>query len=184
MIRFYYTIEELYDSEAVSGFNRLFKDWLGTYTDDSDTKALWKDVEDKYLEDGILYIDIDTFKPIAKPSKYDILNDTELKKQVVKQLRKIRAYVDDSKFRYSKLIKLYNDNANNLMNQLTATTQFNDTPQTTNTGLDDDAYATTYTVNKTDSGTVLQRLSEVRALWNSVISEWCSEFSRKFVYYY
>lgn len=184
MIRFYYTLAELIDVFETEGFKQLFIQWVGSYTDTNDTKQLWTDIKNKYLDDGILYIDIDTFKLIDKPSITEIKQDEELNKQVVKQIRKIKAWLEDSKFRYEKLIKLYNDNAFKLMDQLKSSTQFNDTPQTTNTGLDDDAYATTYTVNKTDSGTVLQRLSEVRALWNSVISEWCSEFSRKFVYYY
>lgn len=181
MIRYYYTLAELIDVEATAGFNQLFNNWLGTYTDTTNTKTLWDDISDRFMGDYVLYIDVKHFT--KKPTIAEILDDDDLRLDVTNKMRKIRAWLNDSKFRYEKLVSLYTDNANNLMNQLTATSQFNDTPQTTETGLDGDAYATTYTVNKTDSGTVLQRLSEVRALWKSVMEEWCSEFSRKFVYY-
>lgn len=187
--RFYYTIAELYDEDAQEGFNRLFIKWLGTYSDDTDSKTLWNTVAEELLYNCVCYVDIYHMycdEVMDKPKVSDILTDPDLadiKDQITNQLRKIRSWLNNSKFRYSKLINLYNSNANNLMNQLASTTQFNDTPQTTNTGLDDDAYATTYTVNKTDAGTVLQRLSEVRTLWNSVINEWVQEFAGKFVYY-
>lgn len=187
--RFYYTIEDLYLDYRSNGFNKIFEQWLGTYTDTTETTKLYEDIEDNFYDDYICYIDVSApvWEAVERPDINDLLTIPEYKKQIVKQLRKIRAWLDDSKYKYEKLIKLYADNENKLMDQVKSesSTQFNDTPQTTISGLDSDEYATTYTKNKTaiDSGTVMARLSEVRAYWDSLYSAWVKEFSKKFVYY-
>lgn len=187
--RFYYTIEELYTDYLANGFNKLFIKWLGSYVDTTYTTNLYVDVENNYLNDVIVYIDIEhpDWEVVEKPSALDIDAKPELKNQIIKQMRKIKAWLDDSKYKYEKLIKLYTDNENKLMDQIKSesSTQFNDTPQTTIAGLDSDEFASTYTKNKTaiDSGTVMARLNELRASWSSLYDEWTKEFAKKFVYY-
>lgn len=185
--RFYYTIKELYLDYRNNGFNKIFEQWLGTYTDSSYTVNLYVDVEDNYLDDIIAYIDIEApvWEIIEKPTVAEILANPDYKAQILKFMRKIRAWLEDSKYRYEKLIKLYTDNENSLMAKIVAesSVQFNDTPQTTTVGLDGDEYATTYTKNKSavDGGTTMARLNEIRASWMSLYEEWTREFAKKFV---
>ena len=60
-------------------------------------------------------------------------------------MSKIKAWLEDSSVRYLKLLRLYKDNENKLLNKIESinTTQFNDTPQSVNNNLDADSYAST-----------------------------------------
>lgn len=86
--------------------------------------------------------------------------------------------------KYKKLIELYQNEENNLMNQLESTgiVKFNDTPQ--NTGnFEGDDYTTNVstTTSKTDSGTIISRLSEIRALYDDIYTAWSNEFKHFFI---
>lgn len=187
-IRFYYTLNELGLDYRSNGFNKLFEQWTGTYQDTTKTSILFEDVLLNYGDDNIAYIDVITDNCFLKrPEISEVLANPDLKKQIVKFINKIHAWIDDSKFRFEKLIELYDANSEDLLKQIEAfnTVKFNDTPQTTVDGLDGDNYATTYTVNKsgTDAATLMSRLSEIRSAWNSLYDEWTKEFAKKFVLY-
>lgn len=86
--------------------------------------------------------------------------------------------------KYKKLIELYQNEENNLMKQLESTgvVKFNDTPQ--NTGnFEGDDYTTNVstTTSKTDSGTIISRLSEIRALYDDIYTAWSNEFKHFFI---
>ena len=86
--------------------------------------------------------------------------------------------------KYKKLIELYQSEENNLMKQLESTgvVKFNDTPQ--NTGnFEGDDYTTNVstTTSKTDSGTIISRLSEIRALYDDIYTAWSNEFKHFFI---
>lgn len=185
--RFYYTLKELYTDYLGNGFNKLLIQWTGSYSDSTETAQLYTDVEDNYLDDIIAYIDIEApvWEDIKKPTVAEVLANPDYKNQILKFMRKIKAWLEDSKYRYEKLIRLYTSNENNLMAKIVAesSVQFNDTPQTTTVGLDGDEYATTYTKNKSavDGGTTMARLNEIRANWMSLYEEWTGEFAKKFV---
>jgi len=188
--RFYYTLNELQDpSKLTFNFKTLFDYWSVSYAEGINTVALYSHIEEKYGDEVIAYIDIEhsDWEIISKPTYAEIIANDDYSYQINKQLKKIKGWLDDSQFRFDKLISLYNAEQNNLMNKISSvsTSQFNDTPQTTATGLDADSYATTYTKNtsSSDAGTVMQRLAEIRALWNSIYGEWEAEFGRKFVMY-
>lgn len=187
-IRFYYTLKDIYTEYLANGFNKLFFQWTGSYDDTVYTSILFEDISLNYGDDNIVYIDVITDNCFLKrPEISEVLANPDLKKQIVKFINKMHAWLDDSKFRYEKLIELYEANSDNLLKQIEAfnTVKFNDTPQTTTDGLDGDNYATTYTVNKsgTDASTLMSRLSEIRNAWNSLYEEWTKEFARKFVLY-
>ncbi|MCQ2088152.1 MAG: hypothetical protein MJZ37_08855 [Bacilli bacterium] len=188
--RYYYTMNELSDIYATGGFNKLFVMWGSQYTDDQYTNSLFSDVQLSYGDDFIMYIDVyhPMWEPVEKPTVQQILSDyPQYKKEFVKQINKIKHWLDESKYRYEKLINLYEDNANKLMDKVEtiSSTQFNDTPQTTVDGLDGDNYATTYTKNKSasDLSTVMSRLDEIRRAWRSMYEEWSNEFGSTFVIY-
>lgn len=184
-MRCYYTLNELRrgstGSEAT--WNTLFTHWYVPSLPTTEyNQELFKICRDRFGEDCIVYLDI--CGDVA-PTVDEIAGNVELRDLVKLQLLKIARWVHDSAVKYETLIKLYTDNENALMNRLTsrATNQFNDTPQTTTTGLDSDNYASTYSVNttETDPATTIQKLSEIRALWLNMYTEWADEFAKKFV---
>lgn len=180
-MRCYYTFKELTNPDN-EGWSKLFYDWIREYNYDQYTSELFNYVETKFADANIVYVDVcgDT-----APTIQDLKDNPELKSIVKEFMRNIRVWLDLSKVKYRTIIKLYQDNENALMNKLTsrATNQFNDTPQTTTAGLDSDNYASTYSVNttETDPATTIQKLSEIRALWVNVYEEWVEEFAKKFV---
>ena len=188
--RFYYTFNELKNSSIIGSFAEFFRIWNISFTDSTKTNVLFTDITEKYGDDYMFYLDIESpsWEIIEKPSVNTILYDSpELLSETRKELRKVKSWLNDSRFRYETLIDLYDNQTAHLLDKISAITktQFNDTPQTTIDGLDGDEFATTYTVNtaSSDPGTVMQRLNEVRNSWNSVYHEWCSEFGAKFVIY-
>lgn len=189
--RIYYTLNELQPDEdgIAQTFSSLFSYWGLTFTDTTKTINLYNHIAEQYGEDYCVYIDVKRYagEYFEIPTIEDIFEDYDLKKQVVKFLNKIKNWIGDSLERYDTLIDLYENNKNNLMNkvQTISKNKFNDTPQTTTSGLDSDDYATTYTTNtlESDNATVISRLNEIRALWESLYSEWTAEFAKKFVLY-
>lgn len=169
--RFYYTLDELKTTvPSETGWNGLLLPYSGGYNDSQYTTMLYNDVKLNYGDEYILYIDIEApaWENIQKPTVATILITPEYKKQVVKFMNKIKSWLDDSRYRYEKLIKIYDDAQNMLMDDVKteSSIQFNDTPQTTDDGLDGDNYATTYTKNKSSSrvATKMARLEEIRNL--------------------
>lgn len=184
--RFYYTLNELQNAEAATiNFKSLFNYWDIDFTEGSNTGALYQDIELTYGNKFIAYVDIYhcRWEYVEKPTIEEIKADEDLNADIVGQLKLIKAWLLESQFRYDTLIDIYNDAADKLMDDIKSTTQFNDTPITTETGLDGDNYATTYTTNKTAGGTNMQRLVEIRSYWQSLFSEWVGSFGTRFVIY-
>lgn len=91
----------------------------------------------------------------------------------------------DTKDRYEKLIGIYEDELDNLMNPMESNseTRFNDTPQ--NAVVDSDTYAadnytTTITSTKasTDLTSKMNRIDEVQRLLKNLYSDWAFEFNK------
>jgi len=197
--RFYYTLNELQDEELTENqrtFKTLFEYWVvDSYIAGNNETTLYQHLQEEYGDDFCCYIDIQHpyWEEVDKPTIIEILTEEELvglKEQIKKQIRKIKAWLEDSHFRYDKLISLFTTQEAKLLEQVeaTSTVQFNDTPHTpadSGKTLLDDEFATTYTKNisKADAGTVLTRLNEVRNGWFSLYAEWIYEYATKFVLY-
>lgn len=175
MIRTYFKFKDLCNVNY-EGWTGLFYDWLREYVDDEYTSELFNYIFNNFADDYLVYVDACKELTVG-----DLKDNPELKTEVKMFMRKIRTWLDLSKGRYETLIQLYRNHEQSLMKRVESTVQFNDTPQTTTSGLDEDEYATTYTKNSTDGATVMARLSEVRALWVNLFEEWMEEFRKKFV---
>lgn len=190
--RFFYTMEELQNgsiSPTNQGWDTMINYITGeSFTDTAKQGELYNFCIDQYRDHFIAFVDIvhPLFEAVSQPTVAELKFETKYAdqlKQLQNQVFKIRGWLNTSSPKYEKLITLYAAQENNLMNQLESSVQFNDTPQTTATGLDADTYATTYTKSKTDPSTVMQRLSEVRVLWDNMYKDWIAEFGKKFIMY-
>lgn len=201
-IRWYYSFDELsdfFDSEGGGDhkdFNIIFAPFFVHYNtptnpeDHDNIQKLYDDIYNAYYDDAMLYVDVDypnavLTSELVKPTPNELYYIKNLNKQCRVFMSKIKAWLEDSSDRYLKLLRLYKDNENKLLNKIESinTTQFNDTPQSVNNNLDADSYASTYTknVNSTDGATIMNRLNEVRAAWSSLLDEWVLEFGKKFI---
>lgn len=188
--RFYYTLQELQNgsiSPALQGWDTIISNITGETTTDTLKQAeLYNFCKDEYRGEAVVYIDIvhPKWEVVEQPTIAEIKTESKYAEQyeeLKNQVYKIKNWLSISSVRYEKLIEVFSAQENNLMKQLESSVQFNDTPQTSASGLDADNYATTYTKSKADAGTVLQRLNEVRNLWDNVYDDWVREFGRKFV---
>lgn len=198
-IRWYYSFDELSDfygkNEEQQDFNIIFTPFFVHYNpptdidDHNNIQKLYDDIYNAYYDDAMLYVDVDypndVLVPDTKPTPNELFAIKNLNKQCRVFMSKIKAWLEDSSDRYLKLLRLYKENENKLLNKIESinTTQFNDTPQSVNNNLDADSYASTYTknINSTDGATIMNRLNEVRAAWSSLLDEWVLEFGKKFI---
>ena len=193
MYRHYYTLPELFIPEAGETIED-FRDPLwaktkdkGFYTiinhisglsfgeDDAYTKELMqKYVWPEMWDAKIIYLD--SFKPKELIS-VDTIN--LLRKQALGNIYK---WINDTYFVYVDRIKAA-ENVN-LMGDIKSETfnRFNDTPQSSSTGFDDDAHATNTTKTTTSSagGTPVSRLSEVYGFIRNQYKLWADDFIQKF----
>ena len=94
--------------------------------------------------------------------------------------------------RYKSLLKLYKDNANNLLAQIhsrtTGVSRYNDTPQNFSSGgvaYEDDEHNTNVTKSEgdvySDGLTLMSRLEEVQTKYRNLIEDWAREFKIFFI---
>ena len=193
MYRYYYTLPELFIPEVGETIDD-FKDPLwaktadkGFYTiidhisglsvaqDDAYTKELMqKYIWPEMWDAKVIYLD--TFKPKELVSVDTI---KLLRKQV---LGSIYSWINDTYFVYTDRIKAA-ENVD-LMGDIKSETfnRFNDTPQASSTGFDDDAHATntTKTITSSAGGTPFSRLSEVYGFIRNQYKLWADDFIQKF----
>ena len=193
MYRHYYTLPELFIPEAGETIDD-FKDPLWAKTEDkgfytiinhisglsfTQDDAYTKELMQKYVwpemwDAKVIYLD--TFKPKELVS-VDTIN--LLRKQV---LGSIYSWINDTYFVYTDRIKAA-ENVD-LMGDIKSETfnRFNDTPQASSTGFDDDAHATntTKTITSSAGGTAAARLSEVYRFIRNQYKLWADEFIQKF----
>ena len=193
MYRYYYTLPELFIPDVGETIDD-FKDPLwaktkdkGFYTiinhisglsfaqDDEYTKELMqKYVWPEMWDAKVIYLD--TCK-CEKP--VDVETVKVLRKQA---LGSIYSWINDTYFVYVDRIKAA-ENVD-LMGDIKSETfnRFNDTPQASSTGFDDDAHATntTKTITSSAGGTAAARLSEVYRFIRNQYKLWADEFIQKF----
>lgn len=193
MYRHYYTLPELFIPDVGETIDD-FKDPLWAKTEDkgfytiinhisglsfTDDDAYTKELMQKYVwpemwDAKVIYLD--TCK-CEKPVDVDTIK--LLRKQV---LGSIYSWINDTYFVYTDRIKAA-ENVD-LMGDIKSETfnRFNDTPQASSTGFDDDAHATntTKTITSSAGGTAASRLSEVYSFIRNQYKLWADEFIQKF----
>lgn len=186
--RFYYTFREVfnvdtdeptYALEQDLGLYELIKSNLNNSAKLSDDNEYTKTLLQKYVwvemcDQVITYKDVqhELNEKVFKPT----LTDSE-RTSVIKDIWSI---LEITRPYYEKMISLLNEQESHLMDKLSNETfnRYNDTPQEGEIGFDDDGYAsnTSKTTSKSDIGTVISRLEEIRKLYRNYYYHWCNEF--------
>ena len=193
MYRHYYTLPELFIPEVGETIDD-FKDPLWAKTGDkgfytiinhisglsfADDDAYTKELMQKYVwpemwDAKVIYLDT-----CKREKPVDVETVKVLRKQV---LGSIYSWINDTYFVYTDRIKAA-ENVD-LMGDIKSETfnRFNDTPQASSTGFDDDAHATntTKTITSSAGGTAAARLSEVYRFIRNQYKLWADEFIQKF----
>ena len=193
MYRHYYTLPELFIPD-VGETTDDFKDPLWAKTKDkgfytiidhisglsfTEDDAYTKELMQKYVwpemwDAKVIYLDT-----CKREKPVDVETVKVLRKQV---LGSIYSWFNDTYFVYVDRIKAA-ENVD-LMGDIKSETfnRFNDTPQASSTGFDDDAHATntTKTTTSTAGGTAAARLSEVYGFIRNQYKLWADEFIQKF----
>lgn len=185
-IKYYYTFNELHTGVTSGSWSGLANKW-GLAIDDGTYKSEVHDyIADNWGDDYvfILKIDVAPYEEIPERPSIDELKTNYLA-EVQRFIKKIRFWLENTAFRFEKLIPMYKEQENNLLNKLesVSTSQYNDTPQTTTVGLEEDKYASNYTksTTSTDTATIMSRLNEVRTYYHSLYAEWANTFKERFV---
>lgn len=188
--RFYYTMAEVV-SEHINPYfakenNYFMNDWLsdaGMPNDATFSEAATEVFEDyiwpKFCNEDIVYVDVE-HSPWEEPQEP---TSNQIKGAIIPKLGVIYAWFVGSDEKYSRIIQAYKDNIAKLMDRLgsTATTLFNDTPQSGG-----DVTTSSYITNATtatttaDVGTPMARLKEIQDNLDNVYITWSNEF-RKFI---
>ena len=193
MYRHYYTLPELFIPEVGETIED-FRDPLWAKTEDKGFYAIINHIS------GLAFADDDQYTkelmqkyvwPEMWNAKVIYLDTCKCEKPVdvetVKALRKeilgsIYSWISDTYYVYVDRIKAA-ENVD-LMGDIKTETfnRFNDTPQASSTGFDDDAHATNTTKTTTSSagGTAAARLSEVYKFIRNQYKLWADEFIQKF----
>ena len=193
MYRYYYTLPELFIPEVGETIDD-FKDPLwaktedkGFYTiinhisglslaqDDEYTKELMqKYVWPEMWDAKVIYLDT-----CKREKPVDVETVKALRKEI---LGSIYSWISDTYFVYVDRIKAAQNV--DLMGDIKSETfnRFNDTPQASSTGFDDDAHATntTKTITSSAGGTAAARLSEVYRFIRNQYKLWADDFIQKF----
>lgn len=144
---------------------------------DSMINELWQSIIARYYDDYAIMIgeDDDTIPSLT----WEIISPF---------FNKLINTITRTKDYYLTLLNIYNNQKNNLLNQVksisTNTTRYNDTPQ--NGGeFENDNHTSEFTkVNnsiESDVNTLMYRINEIQRLYRNVMKDWVDEFEKLFI---
>lgn len=193
MYRHYYTLPELFIPEQGETIED-FKDPMWAMTEDKGFYTIINHISGlSFAQDDIYTKELmqKYVWPEMWSAKVIYLDTCKCEKPVdvetIKALRKeilgsIYSWINDTYFVYVDRIKAA-ENVD-LMGDIKSETfnRFNDTPQSSATGFDDDAHATntTKTITSSAGGTAAARLSEVYGFIRNQYKLWADDFIQKF----
>lgn len=182
-IRYYFTLADLFNVENATAFSVMEDDldWSDLFPTHQDWEAYAFALLASYVwpnnyADYVGYVDVGC-APWEDPTEPEFVGSEAYNILV----GKMYSWMNSTAPKYAKLIKLYKDEENNLLKAIESKVKFNNTPQTTTTGLDGDEYTSTYTVSSTDANTLMARLNEIRDSYDNLYRDWADEFSTKFI---
>ena len=160
-----YTFGETINSLDLSDFMGEYKgvcDWY-TQEDKPYLDELWKRIQEMFNRKGVYFNEIDTDYDLSIQEQYDAYL---YRPDTMMRLDALLATIGDSKAHYIALIKNQKDLENQILNtfvQSESEHYFNDTPQTSGSGINPN-FTSTYSkdVTKLNIGPVSSQLEEVR----------------------
>lgn len=188
--RFYYTMAEVVNEDVNPYFAKendyRMNDWLAdagmanaATFGEAAAEVFQNYIWPKFCNEAIVYVDVES-DPWEEPQEP---TSDQIKAAIIAKLGVIYSWFVGSNEKYSRIVQAYKDNVAKLMDRLgsTATTLFNDTPQSGG-----DVTTSSYITNATtatttaDVGTPMARLKEIQDNLDNVYITWSNEF-RKFI---
>lgn len=186
--RYFWTLKEVLDptnskeSYLITNADILsIANSMTGYTTPLIENASWKEANVSKLMDLLCkrfheYIVVETSSP-----EFSVQKQKEF-------IAKLLAVCEMTSPRYLTLLKLYTEQANNLLNpvrtQTNSKNRFNDTPQNAGT-YETDPFTTNISfldsVSDTDVDTIMGRLREIEGNYNNVLLNWSNEFQSLFI---
>ena len=193
MYRYYYTLPELFIPDVGETIED-FRDPLWAMTEDkgfytiinhisglafANDDVYTKELMQKYIWPEMWNAKVIYLDTCKREKPVDVETIKALRKEA---LGSIYSWINDTYFVYVDRIKAA-ENVD-LMGDIKSETfnRFNDTPQASSTGFDDDAHATntTKTITSSAGGTAAARLSEVYRFIRNQYKLWADDFIQKF----
>ena len=138
---------------------------------------LWQSIIARYYDDYVIMIseDDDTIPSLTWENISPFFN------KLINTITRTKDY-------YLTLLNIYNNQKNNLLNQVksisTNTTRYNDTPQNGGEFVDDKHTSEFTKVNnsiESDVNTLMYRINEIQRLYRNVMKDWVDEFEKLFI---
>lgn len=178
-----YTLKETIKDKTLKAFMEEYNGVYSWYTteDAEYLEEIWKRIKEMFNRKGVYFNEINEDYDLSNQEQYDAYlyrDDTMMR------LDDLLATIGDSKAHYIALIKNQKDLENQILNtfvQSESEHYFNDTPQTSGSGINPN-FTSTYSkdVTKLNIGPVSSQLEEVRLAMQDYYEQWVKEF-RKFI---
>lgn len=178
-----YTLKETVKDKTLKAFMEEYNGVYSWYTtDDAEyLEEIWKRIKEMFNRKGVYFNEIDEDYDLSNQEQYD---KYLYRPDTMMRLDDLLATIGDSKAHYVALIKNQKDLENQILNafvQSESEHYFNDTPQTSGSGINTN-FTSTYSkdVTKLNIGPVSSQLEEVRLAMQDYYEQWVKEF-RKFI---
>ena len=178
-----YTLKETIKDMTLEQFMQKYKGVYPWYTadDKEDLEEIWKRIKEMFNRKGVYFNEIDTDYDLSDQQQYDEYLHRD---DTMMRLDDLLATIGDSKAHYIALIENQKDLQQQILNtfvQSESEHYFNDTPQTSGSGINSN-FTSTYSkdVTKLNIGPVSSQLEEVRLAMQDYYEQWVKEF-RKFI---
>ena len=138
---------------------------------------LWQSIIGRYYDDYVIMISEDDYTIPSLTWE----NISPFFNKLINTITRTKDY-------YLTLLNIYNNQKNNLLNQVksisTNTTRFNDTPQNGGEFVNDMHTSEFTKVNnsiESDVNTLMYRINEIQRLYRNVMKDWVDEFEKLFI---
>ena len=139
---------------------------------------LWMEFYALFYEHNIIKIE--------KECNSNMPTNDEIKNKFKEWFIKFCSLIQRTSPYYETLLKVYDDNKNNLLNQVKSLTnslnKFNDTPQIESSNIEGDNYTTNLTKStievSSDINTLMSRINEIQTNYRNLFKDWINELMK------